>query len=513
MSIKLIDFRDITDSIMEELKLQPSDTVSEARIQRVINEVYVNEVVPHARWKWLEGHTKVRFAPAYSAGTAEVTPSSASVTLSTTVDAGLGSFAGYYFSVTGHTEVYIIESHTAGTDAITLTSQFLGSFNETATFKIWTDKVALPVDARETVTVWHNMHTKAMDPLGWQKFRELTINNPKAEGYPRYCYTGDFVGDVESTRYRELRIHPAIYSTAVTISIDYIKDVVELVNDGDEPVMPIEDRIVLKYGALASVWRSIGRNPEEATINYQLFKQKLERMAGKIEDSHDKPQITLDSLYMKRRRAPRYKIGTYTFENGSGGSSNSGSSQFLQNAIIQGARVTANITVDSGITIDGVDLSVFYTDFTSHLADTTDAHDASSISVVPAGNLAADDVQEALEELQSDINTLSSGSVTKTSVSLTDNTTNGTAISVAHASINYLKITYSVQRSTAYECGTITLVTDGSNAAIAQGAIANIGTSGVTFDATISGANLLLRYTTTSTGSNATMKYSIDSWI
>ena len=39
----------------------------------------------------------------------------------------------------------------------------------------------------------------------------------------------------------------------------------------------------------------------------------------------------------------------------------------------------------------------------NHLSDTTDAHDASAISNVPSGNLAATDVQGALNELQSDI--------------------------------------------------------------------------------------------------------------
>lgn len=38
----------------------------------------------------------------------------------------------------------------------------------------------------------------------------------------------------------------------------------------------------------------------------------------------------------------------------------------------------------------------------AHLADATDAHDASAISVVPAGNIAATDVQAALAELDSE---------------------------------------------------------------------------------------------------------------
>jgi hypothetical protein len=40
----------------------------------------------------------------------------------------------------------------------------------------------------------------------------------------------------------------------------------------------------------------------------------------------------------------------------------------------------------------------------NHISDTTDAHDASAISNVPAGNLVATDVQGALNELQTDIN-------------------------------------------------------------------------------------------------------------
>jgi len=64
------------------------------------------------------------------------------------------------------------------------------------------------------------------------------------------------------------------------------------------------------------------------------------------------------------------------------------------------------------------------TGLSDHLADTTDAHDASAISSVPAGNLAATDVQSALNELQTDIDTRA------TSAALTSHT--GAAVG-AHA--------------------------------------------------------------------------------
>ncbi len=43
----------------------------------------------------------------------------------------------------------------------------------------------------------------------------------------------------------------------------------------------------------------------------------------------------------------------------------------------------------------------------SHLSDTTDAHDASAISNIPSGNLLATDVQSALNEIQSELDSIS----------------------------------------------------------------------------------------------------------
>lgn len=50
-------------------------------------------------------------------------------------------------------------------------------------------------------------------------------------------------------------------------------------------------------------------------------------------------------------------------------------------------------------------LNTAATGLSDHLADAVDAHDASAISSVPAGNLTATDVQGALNELQSDVDT------------------------------------------------------------------------------------------------------------
>lgn len=63
--------------------------------------------------------------------------------------------------------------------------------------------------------------------------------------------------------------------------------------------------------------------------------------------------------------------------------------------------VTSN--VQDQIDAAQADATQALSDIANHIADTTDAHDASAISNVPSGNLAATDVQGALNELQSDV--------------------------------------------------------------------------------------------------------------
>lgn len=62
-------------------------------------------------------------------------------------------------------------------------------------------------------------------------------------------------------------------------------------------------------------------------------------------------------------------------------------------------------TAESNISTNTGNISTNNTLITDHIADAVDAHDASAISNVPAGNLAATDVQGALNELQSDVDT------------------------------------------------------------------------------------------------------------
>ncbi len=94
---------------------------------------------------------------------------------------------------------------------------------------------------------------------------------------------------------------------------------------------------------------------------------------------------------------------------------------------------------------------------------------------------------------------------------LLDNTTS-TAISYAHASNKFTFINYSIERNGNLRCGRLLIVNDGSSATIADNGFVEQGSVGVSFGVLISGANVVVQYTTTNTGFNATFKYSLNQW-
>lgn len=714
-AFKLLDFKDIYDAVIEEMKIQSSDTNSINRIKRDINMIYLDEVIPYSRWPWLHGNISVKARGYYGVGSASVTTDSKTVTLSTAPASGEGSFAGFRFSIDGQEEIYTIKSHTAASTTVVLDHACINTTNATASYKIWRDQLPLPVDLREVVEVRHERSKSPLEPKGLQEFRRLSARGPKGEGRPFWYYIGDYVdpeqyttpsgmatsvsrsssqyiktlvfdADISSLlpvgtsievsssgddtydgeyvvrslatttvandtityvstdplteantadtgitvktetaaedneRYRNISFYPGINADPTMVHIDYVREATALESDGDEPVMAIEDRIVLLYGALSRAWAR-ERNTSEAARNFELFNNKLGRMASKIEDTLDKPQLTPNSEYVSMKRGPRLnRLNRRSV--GSGGGSTYQIPTYLEGVTINGATLTGNMTASAGITIDGRDISADGTSLDAHIAATSGVHGATGSVVGTTDaqiltnksidsdnntitNIVDADIKAAaaiartkLASGTADVVLINNGSgvmteearlalsrfkdgtvslpligqgagsdsiygqivdasvdaaaaiaLTKlatvtasralesdgsgnivasvitadeldylddveklTSATLTDNTSNGTVATWAHASFEALILEYSVKRSSAREVGHIYITHDSSTVSVSDVGT-SMGTSGVTFDGVISGSDVVLRYTTTSTGNNADMKYKLHKWL
>lgn len=308
MAQQLVTYGDIISSVLEKLGIQSSDALATSKIKRAINEVYLDEVVPFKRWMWLEKNIQVVHKATYSTGTAAVTADSTTITLST-APTGLGSFLNYRFSVGNSSQVYTVSSHTANSTSLTLSTAYQEPTDATASFKIWRDRVDLPTNAKETVEIWHSQQSWPMHAVGPQGFRQLEAQDPKAEGFPTDYNTYDFFdpstsGDdeTESDRFRQVRIYPSINTQSVILNIDYIQDVEALEDLADEPLMPIGDRIVLFYGALAIGYSAIARNENMHDRFWAKFQAKLARMAGDRDEGQDTPKLSPTSRYMNSIR-------------------------------------------------------------------------------------------------------------------------------------------------------------------------------------------------------------------
>jgi hypothetical protein len=305
---KLLDFSDIYTAMLEELKIQAEDTTTLNRLKRLINIAYLDEIVPFKNWWWLNDLTKLSTEVIYETGTVAVTNGSTTATLSTTLTP---SRAGYYFNVVGTEEVYKISAHTAATAILTLDVAYAEDTNATASFMIWTDAYALPVSWSEATQITHAHSDKPLTALGENEFDALVVADPLREGRPLYFTVTDFYDptpnteETETDRYRRVRVYPSLSEDVTVLSVSGTKEAIALDLDGDEPLMPISDRSIILYKALADAWPSIGRNPEEGARNDGRYMRKLERMAGKRSNNQSRPQLSMSRRYLSEKRRTR----------------------------------------------------------------------------------------------------------------------------------------------------------------------------------------------------------------
>lgn len=619
-------FGDLVNAVREELKISASDTSAINRLKRDINIVY-SEVIAAKRWWWMLDATTLNIPAYYQVGTCRVIHGSNVVKFSTPVGEPK---EGYYFSVNSDSEIYKIESHTAGSDEIRLSQEYNGATNFTATFKIWTDRIPLPTNAKETVEVLNPVIRAPLENLGLQEFRRLSSSHPKQEGSPQCYFTSDFiepfpdeavaglpallekssqgvikklvfvsavpasvvagvqlrikaannssyngevkVSKIETTyvandtityigkeehfeplggdsslqvrklitttdrsRYRELNYYPALNQTPVVLHLDYQKNVAPLDADADEPLVPLDDRIVLLYGALNRAWRR-ERNTEEANTNLQLYRDTLARMAGHIQDSLDKPIIKPSRTYLGEKRSSfrsrRFSLVLDGFAGG--GSASSGGSTvavlgtpntvgiFNASGELEGSSVVsvAELNYLDGASaniqnqIDTINTTISSAFVTNALVSPTAAIARSKLASGTASRVIVNDGSGVMAESSVNSTELSflSGAAPLTTVALNDNQAVAAPAIAIPVANTFCFILYSIQRTPGtFEGGMMVLLNDGTTAdlSIDSGAI---GSNGVALSADVSGGNVRVLYTSTATGFAPTLKYAVLKW-
>ncbi len=296
----LVDFEDIQSAIIEKIKIPSSDGVTLARIKRDINMIYLDEVMTYKprAWWWAEKREDVSTFTKYEEGTITVTADSTTVTFSAVVNTDLDN---YYLKLEGYPDVVQISAHTSGSDTATLSKAWVNDTATGASYKVWKSQAALTSTMKEVMQVTHDRLTKPMDMVTNHKFEEYRARYPHLEGAPQICNTGDFDSDGN----RVIRWYPGAWDERVHLHIIGIQEATALSADADEPLMPVEDRIVLYYGGLALAWER-ERNESESQKNWNLFYKKLDQMAAKSGNAPQVTEMAVDRDYLQNKRYRRY---------------------------------------------------------------------------------------------------------------------------------------------------------------------------------------------------------------
>lgn len=222
---QLKNFGDLVRSIRNELGVQSTDTTAINRIKEMINVIYA-EVVSKKRWWWLDGEVDITL-PAYTiTGTASISQNTNIVTLSL---APPSSKKDYFFALDGYSEIYRIESHAANSTTVRLANTYTGNSVTDVTFRIWSERLALPTDCKETIDVSHDFYRQSMENVGRQEFNRVKRQSPRNEAKPLYYFTGDYVDPTVlssisglpaiSTRSSALMIKTIVFANSIPLAI------------------------------------------------------------------------------------------------------------------------------------------------------------------------------------------------------------------------------------------------------------------------------------------------------
>lgn len=187
MRYGLRTFGDIVKAIAEQVKYQTEDKETMARIKRNINTIYLHHIVPASNWEWLNQSTSLSTEPYFEAGDASVQQNVVQVTLTQNIPT---SRVGYYFSPNNGNEVYTIATHAAGSNVLTLDTPFNGATNTATKYKIWSDKVILPVNCMNVTEVITTGGRAPLQSVSMQQMRKHQVGGGAYIGPVSYYAEG-----------------------------------------------------------------------------------------------------------------------------------------------------------------------------------------------------------------------------------------------------------------------------------------------------------------------------------
>lgn len=315
---QLTDFSDLYSDLQNRVREATGVTATENIAKRFINiglhdmHIGFGEQLP-----WAERRAILRTHAPYTTGLVTIPKGSTTLTGVTDADGNptLWNTADDFSEknmradgkvvVNGGPDVYEVDSVASDTSA-TLTTAWISSTvdgttqtDNGAAYQYFEDEYALASDFLRPVDVRQFGDGAFFDLIGRNEFRQRYVRN-KTPGAPRVCTIIDLPFSGDTTPVRKIRLHPPpdklylIPYTYITSNLAVTSAGVaatQLVNDTDEPIVPLAYRHTIVLQALFNWYRDRkdDARSQEAKAEYVDL---MNRMTADVQIGGKKPRIS-----------------------------------------------------------------------------------------------------------------------------------------------------------------------------------------------------------------------------
>lgn len=298
------------------------NTIIDRFLNTALVDVHLGNPITMPYWA-IRRRVVITRAP-YTTGTVAITTASSrtAVTGTSTVWTTTDSFgianarAGGKITFSGLTDVYEVAT-VGGAGSITLASQYTGEDLTAATYNYFEDEYSLAADFGSIADL-RMFSTDANIPIiGRMKFNRAFPRN-STKGQPRFACSEQLTFSGTAAPRPIVRLAPvpnAVYQIPyeyVTINLAVTSAGVEqaaLVNDTDEPIMPLRYRQAIVHKAL-SEWYLDRKDDARFQEAKAAYVEIMGRIAGNIAIGQDRPQFVVKPRFSRRRGGGRFEIGT-----------------------------------------------------------------------------------------------------------------------------------------------------------------------------------------------------------
>jgi hypothetical protein len=327
---QVTDFSDLYTDLQNRLREQTGVTAVENQAKRYINIALHDMHIGYSeRVPWAERRAVLRTQPSYTTGTVAVTKGSTTVTgtgtsWNTANDFGLTNIQAGGKITLGDGDVYEVAS--VGSDtSITLSMAFTGTTATESSYTYFEDEYALSSDF--------------MRPIDQQRFSEggseirLIGRTEFRARFPRNHTPGtvlvgtilDLAPSGSTDPIRKIRFHQPP-SEAVLIPYSYVTSnlaveadgtaAAQLVNDDDEPIVPLRYRHALVFHALYH-WYRDKRDDTRSQEAKAEYTDLMLRTVSDFEVGQQRPSIRPKvASYKRRARRPWGGAGSRRYQTG-----------------------------------------------------------------------------------------------------------------------------------------------------------------------------------------------------